>query len=47
VGFGVKQRSDITFLKDRAEIAVIGTETIRRYDTGGLGAVRAFIEGLR
>ncbi len=47
VGFGVKQRSDITFLKDRAEIAVIGTETIRRYDAGGLGAVRAFIEGLR
>jgi tryptophan synthase alpha chain len=47
VGFGVKQRSDIAFLKDRAEVAVIGTETIRRYDVGGLAAVRSFIEGLR
>jgi tryptophan synthase alpha chain len=47
VGFGVKQRSDITFLRDRAEIAVIGTETIRRYDAGGLGAVRSFINELR
>jgi tryptophan synthase alpha chain len=47
VGFGVKQRSDIAFLKDRAEVAVVGTETIRRYDAGGLAAVRSFLEGLR
>jgi tryptophan synthase alpha chain len=47
VGFGVRQRSDIAFLTNRAEIAVVGTETIRRYDTGGLAAVRSFIAELR
>jgi tryptophan synthase alpha chain len=47
VGFGVKDRQDVAFLKNRAEVAVIGTETIRRFDSGGLDAVRSFIGGLR
>ena len=47
VGFGVKQKTDIDFLKGRADIAVIGTETIRVMDRGGLDGVRAFLGGLR
>ncbi len=47
VGFGVRQPGDIAFLKGRAEIAVIGTETIRHFDAGGLPAVRAFLAELR
>ena len=47
VGFGVKQREDIDFLKGRADIAVIGTETIRIFDRHGLPAVGRFLSGLR
>ena len=47
VGFGVKQREDIDFLKGRADIAVIGTETIRIFDRQGLPAVGRFLSGLR
>lgn len=47
LGFGVKNREDIEFLKGKADIAVMGTETIRMVDEKGVGAVRPFIEGLR
>jgi tryptophan synthase alpha chain len=47
VGFGVRRKKDIEFLKGRAEIAVVGTETIRRFDEGGLGAVRDLLKQLR
>lgn len=47
LGFGVKDRGDIDFLKGKADIAVIGTQTIRLMDQGGVSAVRDFIEGLR
>ena len=29
LGFGVKQKEDVDFLKGKADIAVIGTQTIR------------------
>jgi tryptophan synthase alpha chain len=47
LGFGVKDRSDIQFLNGKADIAVIGTQTIRIVDEHGAGAVRPFIESLR
>jgi tryptophan synthase alpha chain len=47
LGFGVKDRSDIQFLTGKADIAVIGTQTIRIVDEQGPGAVGPFIEGLR
>jgi tryptophan synthase alpha chain len=47
VGFGVKERADVDFLKGRAEIAVIGTQTIRLVDAQGVAAVGDFIRSLR
>jgi tryptophan synthase alpha chain len=47
LGFGVKSREDIEFLKGRVDIAVIGTQTIRLVDNAGVDAVTGFIEGLR
>jgi tryptophan synthase alpha chain len=47
LGFGVKERRDIDFLKGKADIAVIGSETIRRVDQGGVIAVKEFIENLQ
>jgi tryptophan synthase alpha chain len=47
LGFGVKEKSDIDYLKGKADIAVIGTQTIRLVEKEGVGAVRTFIESLR
>jgi len=47
LGFGVKERSDIDFLKGKADIAVIGSETLRLVDKEGVGAVEGFIKNLR
>jgi tryptophan synthase alpha chain len=47
LGFGVKEKSEIDFLKGKVDIAVIGTQTIRIIDTKGIPAVGDFIRGLR
>jgi tryptophan synthase alpha chain len=47
LGFGVKDRDDVDYLKGKADIAVIGTQTIRLMDSQGVGAVGDFIRGLR
>jgi tryptophan synthase alpha chain len=47
VGFGVKDKSDIAFLTGKADIAVIGTQTIRIVEQQGVDAVGEFINGLR
>jgi tryptophan synthase alpha chain len=47
LGFGVKEREDVEFLKGKADIAVIGSETIRLVDTDGVDAVGEFINRLR
>ncbi len=47
LGFGVKDKSDVDFLKGKADIAVIGTQTLRLVDSQGAGAVEDFIRGLR
>lgn len=47
VGFGVKSREDVDFLRGKAEIAVIGSQTIRLVEERGVGAVGGFIRSLR
>ena len=47
VGFGVKNRADVEYLKKRADIAVIGSETIRIVNRDGSGAVGDFLKNLR
>ena len=47
LGFGVKQRADVESLRGKADIAVVGTETIRVMDERGVGAVGDFIASLR
>ena len=47
VGFGVKEKADIDFLKGKADIAVLGSQTIRIVEEQGSGAVGAFIRSLR
>jgi tryptophan synthase alpha chain len=47
VGFGVKDRQDVDFLRGKADIAVIGSQTIRIVDQLGTAAVQDFIAGLR
>ncbi|MBT4363825.1 MAG: tryptophan synthase subunit alpha [Desulfobacterales bacterium] len=46
LGFGVKNKGDIDFLKGKADIAVIGSETIRLIDSDGVGVVGDFIKSL-
>ncbi len=47
VGFGISHRDDVQALIGRADIAVIGSETIRLVDRQGAAAVGPFIAGLR
>lgn len=47
VGFGVKDKADVDFLTGKADIAVIGTQTIRILEAHGVEAVGDFIRGLR
>ena len=47
VGFGIRSKEDVDYLTGKADIAVIGTETIRLVDEKGAGAVGPFIAGLR
>ena len=47
VGFGVKEKEDIDFLKGKADIAVIGTQTLRIVEKEGVDAVGSFIRSLR
>ena len=46
LGFGVKSREDIAFIRGRADIAVVGSETIRVLDRDGIAGVKPFIESL-
>lgn len=47
VGFGLKSRADVDFLVGKADIAVVGSESIRLLGEGGVNAVGEFISGLR
>ena len=47
VGFGIRNREDIMAITGKADMAVIGSETIRLVDLHGPEAVAPFISGLR
>ena len=47
LGFGIKEKADIDFLKGKADIAVIGTQTIRIMEEQGIASVGNFVRGLR
>ncbi len=47
LGFGVRGKADVDFLRGKVEIAVIGTQTIRVLESSGVKSVRPFIKGLR
>ena len=47
LGFGVKDRADVDFLRGRVDLAVVGTQTIRVMEEQGVAGVKPFIEGLR
>jgi tryptophan synthase alpha chain len=47
VGFGIRSREDIAAISGKADMAVIGSETIRLVDSEGPAAVAPFIAGLR
>jgi tryptophan synthase alpha chain len=47
VGFGVKSRADVAQLEGKADIAVVGSQTIRVVDEHGVSAVGPFIRSLR
>ena len=46
VGFGISSRNDVAMLIGKADMAVIGTATIKLVDAEGPGAVGPFIAGL-
>ncbi|WDP91121.1 MAG: tryptophan synthase subunit alpha [Desulfobacter sp.] len=46
VGFGVKEKADIDFLKGKADIAVVGSQTIREVEEKGVDATAPFIRSL-
>jgi tryptophan synthase alpha chain len=47
LGFGVKDKSDIEFLKGKADIAVIGTQALRLVEDQGIAALASFIHDLQ
>ena len=47
VGFGIRSRDDVDHLVGKADIAVVGSETIRVVDERGPEAVGPFLAGLR
>lgn len=46
VGFGLRTPKDVAFLTGKADIAVVGSETLRVLDREGIAGVRAFIRDL-
>jgi tryptophan synthase alpha chain len=47
VGFGVKSKEDVDFLRGKADVAVVGTQTIRVVEEEGIEGVYPFIRSLR
>lgn len=47
VGFGVQGAADVAFVAERADVAVVGTQSIRILEARGVGAVGDFIRSLR
>ena len=47
VGFGVKEKRDIDFLRGKADIAVVGSETLRVLEKSGVEGVGTFLKSLQ
>ena len=47
LGFGVKSHDDLDFIRGKADIAVVGSETIRVLECEGVDGVAPFIEALQ
>lgn len=47
VGFGVREKRDVDFLRGKAEIAVVGSETLRVVEKSGVAGVKPFLLSLR
>jgi len=47
LGFGIREKHDINFVKERVDIAVIGTQTLRIIEKEGITKVGGFIRSLR
>jgi len=46
VGFGLRDRAEIDFLRGKADIAIVGSETLRVLDSFGVPGVGVFLRGL-
>ena len=46
VGFGVSSKADVDFIRGKADIAVIGSQSIRVMEQQGVNALGSFISGL-
>ncbi|PCJ38256.1 MAG: tryptophan synthase subunit alpha [Cellvibrionales bacterium] len=46
VGFGVSQKTDLDFLRGKADIAIIGTAALKAWEEGGEDSLRGFFSGL-
>mgnify|MGYP006140109493 FL=1 len=46
VGFGVSSKDDVDFIRGKADIAVIGSQSIRVMEQQGVNALGSFISGL-
>jgi tryptophan synthase alpha chain len=47
VGFGLKSRADVAFLEGKADIAVVGSQSLRLLEQEGVAAVERFVRELR
>jgi tryptophan synthase alpha chain len=46
LGFGVKDRKDIEFLTGKVDIAIIGTQSIRAFEAGGIPGLSSFLKSI-
>ncbi len=47
VGFGITGRDDVRFLEGKADVAVVGTQSVRVLEAEGVEGVGRFLRGLR
>lgn len=47
LGFGVQGKEDVSFLKGKVDIAVIGSKVIQLYEKSGKEGIETFLSGLR
>lgn len=47
LGFGIKEKQDVDYLRGKAEIAVIGTQSIKIVQEQGVAGLEDFLTGLR